>query len=125
MRKGILIALTCVFTTLALWSAWNPGWNYLTRFAAFSIIGAGVVYVMARGRSHALTFSLLYLTAVVATLTVVDLASSPPDAVESESTFLLPMALALSVITGFVAVTHVSPGPGQRDKGVETNTDAS
>jgi hypothetical protein len=105
VRQGILIALICAFTTLALWSVWNPDWYYLGRFVLFSVLGALALYALARGHRHAATLPLLYLTAVVIAVLLADLATASPSAAESLSMFMLPVAIMLSLVTVLVAVT--------------------
>ena len=115
MRQGILIALVCAFTTLALWSVWNPGWYYLGRFVGFSFLGALALHALAKGHHHAATLSLPYLTAVAIAVSLADLITTSPSTAEALSVFLLPIAILLSLVTLLVAAAiGRAPAPSSR-----------
>jgi hypothetical protein len=80
---------------LSLWSAWNPGYYYLTRAAVFALVGAGASYLLVKegGGRYALPVSLLYVTMLIGIAFAVELATAPPNQTESINIWYRPLAL--------------------------------
>jgi len=95
-------------TTLALWSAWNPGYYYLTRAAVLTVMGAGAAYLMTRDRNsrYALTAALFYVTLVIGISIAQEMLTAPSNETESISIWYVPIFvvfLLASVITAAAA----------------------
>jgi len=113
MRRGVLILVVIGSTTLALWSAWNPGYYYLTRAAVFTGIGAGAAYLMTRDRNsrYALTAALFYVTLVLGISIAREMVTASSNQAESISVWYVPMFVVFlfaGVITAAAAGSRSS-----------------
>lgn len=91
---------------LALWSAWNPGYYYLTRAALFTLIGAGATFAWLRDRHrrYAVAASLLYVTLVLNIAIVEEWITVPTNQIESVNILFVPLAALFLAGTAVAAL---------------------
>lgn len=107
LRTGLFGLLALVFGVLALWSSWNPGYHYLTRAAAFTVLGAGAIYLWMRQRNshYSLAVAFGYVTAVLGIGVLVEWLTAPADQTESINIWFTPLLVVFMLATAVAAVT--------------------
>ena len=96
---------------LALWSAWNPGYYYLARAAALTLVGAGCSTLLVRDRrgGYALVAALLYAALVLGIAAAGEVIGFQAGEVESKANFYVPLAALAAAIATAVARTRQHP----------------
>lgn len=113
-RRGVFGVLALVFAVLALWASWNPGYHYLIRAAAFTVLGAGAIYLWMRKRNtrYSLTVAFSYVSAVLAIGVLVEWLTAPASQTESVNIWYTPLlvvftlAAAVSAVVARLKLTH-------------------